>query len=1034
MTPKRTHGSGRAASPFRNGAVVAVVLSCGLAFAAGPAATFHVDQPAQPMAESLREIARLTGASVLFDEAKVNGRTARRVAGELTAAQAITRAVEGSDLQAVVMADGSIVIRVGGVANSAAGAAPSAPSAPHAGGPPGGAADQGANGDEAAAHVAQVDGASNARASNGANDLTGAMVSSAVVTSLGKVEVTGSRLKRIDAEGPTPVNVYTRRDIERSGQPTLERFLSSLNEVSISPGEGTSAQTTGQGTVQLRGLPVGSTLVLLNGRRLEAVGSSSANFFNLNLIPMAAVERVEIVPVGSSAVYGGDALAGVVNIILKKSIDGVAFDARVGSAKGTGDQGFSLATGSRGDAGSFLLLGSYSKTSPLTMSERGFFTDADYRRFGGVDARSRSCSPGTVTSTTSANLPGLTASFAAIPSNPSGRALTAGDFAATAGQANLCNTLDNGNGSALVHAAEDFSLHASVERRLSEAWSVFGELSFTKDRQGAVMGGHLLSNVLVPATNPYNPFGTAVRVTERLGPDNVADTFFRSTHFSRALAGVRGEVAPGWDLEATVSSTRDGSARYLNSTADAAARTAALASSSPSTALNPFTTGPAASDAVLDTIWPNDLRVGDGRKDQASAFVRGSPLSLPAGNVDVIVGVEAAHDRFDTQGTGGSSTAARSTSAIYGEARMPLWRAATTGVAKETATEAGTEAQSATGAGREIAALTLAARRDRYSDFGSASTYQAGLEVRPVKTFLLRGSAATSFKPPSLLELNVDPLSYDASVFALTDPARGGEAVSGTVIRATNPNLRPETGRAFSLGAVWEPASAQGTHFAATAWHVKIKDMIAIVWPQIVLDHEALFPGILTRGPSSGGLPGPVTQALWTEVNYGTLDTSGVDLEAAHSWKTGLGRWFGSASATRTTRYDVAISPDAPVEDRLGRRDLDFWSPKWKGRLSLTFDHADWSVSLTSRYLGSYRDIAPSELRLGNYWLHDLAATFDLKKLGMSLAGSKTAMLTLGVANLANRLPAYASGSPYYDVTQADWRGRYANVRLSVNW
>jgi iron complex outermembrane receptor protein len=1020
MTPKRIHGSGRAASPFRDGAVVALVLSCGLAFAAGPSATFHVDQHAQPMADALREIARLTGASVLFDATKVNGRTSKAVAGELTAAQAISKAVEGSDLLAVVMPDGSIVIRAGAPASTSAA---STPSAPHASGPPGGGADHAGEDDAAAAHVARPGSAPHVQGPAGASEAVAPMLSSAIVTSLGKVEVTGSRLKRIDAEGPTPVNVYTRGDIERSGQPTLERFLSSLNEASISPGEGASAQTTGQGTVQLRGLPVGSTLVLLNGRRMQAVGSSSANFFNINLIPVAAIERVEIVPVGSSAVYGGDALAGVVNIILKKSIDGVAFDARVGSAKGTSDQAFSLATGSRGDAGSFLLLGSYSKTSPLTMSERGFFADADYRRFGGVDARSRSCSPGTVTSTTGAKLPGLTASFAAIPLNASGKALTTADFAATAGQANLCNALDNGNGSPLVHAAEDFALHASGERRLSEAWSVFGELSFTKDRQGAVMGGHLLSNVLVPATNPYNPFGTAVRVTERLGSDNVADTFFRSTHYSRALLGVRGEVAPGWDLEATISSTRDGGSRYLNSTANTAARTAALASTSQAAALNPFTTGVAASDAVLSAVWPNDVRVGHGGKDQAGAFVRGSALTLPSGNVDVIVGAEAAHDRFITQGTGGSSTAARSTSALYGESRLPLWRADAMSVGSFDA-----------GAGREIAALTLAARHDHYSDFGSASTYQAGLEVRPVKTFLLRGSAATSFKPPTLLELNVDPLSYDASVFALTDPARGGEVVGGTVVRATNPNLRPETGRAFSLGAVWEPASALGTHFAATAWHVKIKDMIAIVWPQIVLDNEALFPGVITRGPSSGGLPGPVTQALWTEVNYGTLDTSGVDLEAAHSWKTDLGRWIGSASATRTTRYDVAISPDAPVEDRLGRRAVDFWSPKWKGRVSLTFDHADWSVSLTSRYLGAYRDIAPSEARLGNFWVQDLAASFDLKKLGMSLPTSKSATLRLTIANVANRLPTYASGSPYYDVTQADWRGRYASVRLSVNW
>ncbi|WP_431261858.1 TonB-dependent receptor plug domain-containing protein [Roseateles chitinivorans] len=113
--------------------------------------------------------------------------------------------------------------------------------------------------------------------------------------------------------------------------------------------------------------------MLINGRRVQAVGSSSGNFFNLNLIPMAAVERVEIVPVGSSAVYGGDALAGVVNIILKKSVEGVVLDAHATTGAGTGDRAVSLATGGRDQAGSYLVLGAYSKTEPLSMSERGFF-------------------------------------------------------------------------------------------------------------------------------------------------------------------------------------------------------------------------------------------------------------------------------------------------------------------------------------------------------------------------------------------------------------------------------------------------------------------------------------------------------------------------------------------------------------------------------------------------------------------------------------------------------------------------------------
>jgi len=968
------------------------------------------------LAATLREIARQTGASILFDQAKVNGKTAKAVQGTLTAAEAIAQVLDGSGLESVLMEDGSIVIR----SAPTTGAPP--PSVPRHDGAPGGGA--------AGPAASENEGSGRSGAASLVSDV-GAAVSpvvgeGVVSNTLERIVVTGSRLKRIEAEGPTPVNVYSHKDIERSGQPTLERFLSSLNEASVSSGEGGYGATTGQGTVQLRGLPLGSTLVLLNGRRVQAVGSSDGNFFNLNLIPMAAIDRIEIVPVGSSAVYGGDALAGVVNIILKKSMEGIALDAQLGGARGTDNSGVSLATGGQGDAGSFVVLGAYSRTTPLTMSERAFFTDADYRRFGGVDARSRACSPGTVTSRSGANLPGLNASFAGIPANPEGRMLTTADFAATAGAANLCNSLASGNGTALIQAAEDFSLHASGERRLSDAWSVFAEASFTKDRQGAQQGGLLLSNVLVPASNPYNPFGTAVRVTERLGPANGADSLYRETLFKRLLAGVRGNLSAGWDFEASASVTRDDGTRHLaNVSPNVPARTAALATTVPTAALNPFTTGVAASDDVLHSIWSDQLRENHGRRDQLSAFVRGSAFELPAGPIDVIAGVEAAHDRYQTLLPGDEITAARSSHAIYGEAHVPLLRS------KQAQREEGEPAAPA----HELAALTLAARHDRYSDFGGATTYQAGLEFRPSKTFLLRGSVATSFKPPTLPETHLNPDTYDAAILGLVDPARGGEAItSGQVLLANNPSLHPEKGRANSLGFVWEPGAAAGTRLGLTAWQVRIDGLISLPWPQVTLDNETLFPGLITRGPSVAGVPGPVTQMLWTFVNYGRISTSGVDLEAGHSWRAIGGKWTLAASATRTRRYDVTVTPDAPIEDRLGQRALDYWSPQWKGRIGLSFDQRDWNVALTSRYLGAYRDIAPSTRSLGNYWLHDLSASVDLKRLGLNLRAAQRANLTIAIANIANHLPEYVSTLPYYDVTQADWRGRYANLRLSVSW
>ncbi|MBX3621271.1 MAG: TonB-dependent receptor [Rhizobacter sp.] len=933
----------------------------------------------------------------------MSGQLSQPVQGEMSAADAIAQALQGTALEVQVISEKVFVVKRAGAPGPAA---------------PGGPASSPQGMSEPLAVTAA---GADAVVGNGADGPSGAdaVQQSGSTRQLEAVVVTGSRLKRLDSDGPAPVNTYTRADIDRSGQPSLERFLSSLNEASVSPGESGVGQTTGQGSVQLRGLPLGSTLVLLNGRRLQAVGSSSANFFNLDLIPLAAVDRVEVVPVGSSAVYGGDALAGVVNIILKKSLDGMSLDLRGATAQGTGDGSFSLAGGRQDQDGSFLLLGSYSSGTPLTMSERAFFRDGDYRRFDGVDARGRGCTPGTVESTDGSPLPGLSSSFAGIPTLAPGQSLTVGSFAATDGVANLCNTLANGHGDTLVYGKESFAFHASGDRRLGDRWNAFGELTFNHDRAYADQYGLLLNRVTVPAGNAYNPFGTPVVVTSRLGLENGAERLARKTNFGRVLGGVRGEFGRSWEFEASLSTTRDdGDRRFDNINVNSAALAAALGDGS----LNPFASGTAASEDVLRSIWTDSVRTSHGRKDQGSAFVRGPLFELPAGKVDVIAGAEVASDHYQTSSPGlFDIQSSRRSNALFGEMRVPLWRGG---------------AGAGPAAGWDVAALTLAGRRDHYSDFGSAGTYQGGLEWRPMRSLLLRGSVATSFKPPTVLQTSVDDLRFSSDSFGLVDPARGNAPIVGAeVLRTTNPNLTPEKGRAQSLGFVWEPDQSVGTRVGVTAWRVRIKGLISLLWPQVTLDNEALFPGFITREPSVGGVPGAITRVLYAEVNFGGVETAGTDLELSHAWRSAGTRWTVGGSATRTHRYEVALTPDAPVENRLGVRNIDYWAPKWKGRLFAGLERGGWGLGLTSRYLGTYRDAPPSERPLGGYWTYDVAGSLDLKRLELAgFAGVRAARLSLGIVNLGDHLPEYVGSWPYYDATQGDWRGRYFNARLSVDW
>jgi iron complex outermembrane receptor protein len=529
-----------------------------------------------------------------------------------------------------------------------------------------------------------------------------------------------------------------------------------------------------------------------------------------------------------------------------------------------------------------------------------------------------------------------------------------------------------------------------------------------------------LSNVLVGQNNPSNPFGAPVRVTARLGAENGMTGIVRTTDFTRMVLGVSGEVGTGWDVEAALSSSIDSGTSVLpNDTVNTAARNAALVASSSSAALNPFTTVRAASDDVLRAIWSDTLRESNGRKDVATVFATGSPGSVFGAPVEVVAGAEAARDRYETSQAGPLGfdiSRSRSARAVFGEMRLPLLRGQAPGERSW-----------------NMAALTLAGRRDSYSDFGGANTYQAGLEFRPVRTALVRGAAATSFKPPTLLQTGFDPSTFTTELFALVDPVRAGAPiVGGEVVRAPNPDLKPEHGRAFSLGGLWEPDP--GLRVGVSAWRVSIKDMIATLAPQAAVDHEALFPGFVAREPGTGGRPGAVTRVLYSEVNFGKLDTSGVDVELSASGRSSIGNWTLAATATRTSRYDVTLAPGAPVEHRLGRRATDFWSPKWKGRVSAGLDLGAWSVALASRHVGTYLDMGTSGRELGGGWVHDLSATIDLKRVGLGLMGARSASLTLGLLNVADRQPDFVGTHPYYDVTQSDWRGRYGSVRLTVNW
>lgn len=554
-------------------------------------ATYQFDLPAQALADSLRAVGRQTGKNILFDPALVEGVSAPALRAQLTMSEAIGHLLAGTTLNIQNTASDTVLVQSG---------TRDASNAPKKPVPSKTTAAQGLTGYMQLAQAKSTEApvsATDETAPEQNDPLSSADDSENTVQKLDEVVVTGSRLRLQAGEGAQPVNVYTREDIDRTGQTTIAGFLNTLPEVTTAFTEaslqnrGGALGYSGSTTVTLRGLPAGTTSTLLNGRRLPTSGTTLSTF-DLNLIPLAAIERIEIVPQGSSAIYGSDALAGVVNFVLKKDFSGAQLDASFGGASGTDESSASLALGSVWPQGSLSFIGTYYTRSELSGTERDITANRDFTRFGGPDARDTQCNPGNVYSTDGSDLPGLSSPQAAIPMGLSGTPAVQ-DFVATAGQLNKCSSnafIDQ------IPATDRFGGVLTGSYALTDSLELFSELLYSRVRQDAYRGSNPIFsffNGTLGASNPFNSFGEDVSIDYRFDDDSRARLgYLDHSDFMQAVVGLKGLVGPSWDWELAAWQSREkGEVAAVNETWNLPAMAAALASSDPATAFNPFVAG-----------------------------------------------------------------------------------------------------------------------------------------------------------------------------------------------------------------------------------------------------------------------------------------------------------------------------------------------------------------------------------------------------------------------------------------------------------
>lgn len=859
---------------------------------------------------------------------------------------------------------------------------------------------------------------------------------------LDEIIVTGSRLKRIESEGAVPVVSFDREAIAKVGATDVADVLDYVPQ--NSSGFAEDFVVGGARQVQLRGLAVGTTLILINGRRVvTSAVQGFRNFFDLNTIPLSAVERVEVLASSASAVYGADAIGGVVNVILRDTVEAPTVDLYYGGADGGGEEmRASLSAGYETDRFRGLFIADYFERDYLLGDERERFHNQDYRRFGGPDARSTASNPGNVFSL-GGNLPGLDSNQAGVPVGSTGVGLTAADFIATQGAAGL-NRESLRRFNSVVPASTRASAFANLEFDLTSNATLFAEMMYADREESRQLNPTTLSNgsisntvgartgIVVPATNPFNPFGVPVRVNyvfEEVGPrEELADS-----EFYRGVLGVEGDVGR-WSYEASVLHSGDDATTIFTNEVDPTRVVQALAATDASQALNLFGDGAAGSAELLRSLVGSPLPSSfDSRATQGTAFVSGPLFSMPAGDVQVVLGGEYRREDLDieiNQGLPIVLDADRKSSAAFAEMRVPL-------ISPAMAVPAA-----------DLLALTFASRWDDFSDFGDTFNPQFGLEWKPIHDLLVRANWGTSFRPPSLFELYFQGSTQTGQFIDITRPANvpgaNGEVVFITLTAGGNPNLDAEEAESYGFGFLYQPSSLPALDVSLDYFNIDQDQRVQSPDAFLLLQSADLFPGRVTRAERTpediaAGLPGRLLALDLSRLNLGRQTTQGLDFRSRYRIETGIGEFTPALALTYVLDFESASFPGLPLTERVGVASSEGTVPRVKGVAGLNWSKSGLQIGVSGRYVSSYRDVNLSGVRLEreipDRTYVDLQCSYSFDAIADEGSVLRGTTLRAGAVNVLDADLAYSDVNIIgYDPSQADVRGRFLYVGVSKHF
>ncbi len=783
---------------------------------------------------------------------------------------------------------------------------------------------------------------------------------------LEEILVTGSRIKRKDITSVGPATVLNEQDILNLGVTNAELLLQRLPSSAGFAGNSNAAYwvSGGWGTAQvnLRGLGGNRTLVLLNGRRVVAGGTGANDSVDLNMIPLSAVSRVEVLKDGASAVYGADAVAGVVNFITKESFDGLQLDSKYGvTSFGDGEEySLGLTWGVSGDKGNFIFDARYQDNRAAALVDRAPCALADIN-----GDNTLVCSPGS--SSTAGGR-------AALPDGSQVN-FTGGDAFEP------FNIQDHGfNSNPFFNASnpvERVSLSAFGNYELNDRTRVFTEAMFNWRSSTQPGSPATLRNIAFDAAHPSNPTGEDILVLRRRTAEFGSRIFEQDVNTWRLVTGVEGDFGNDWSYDIALNwgrnSAVDALLNNINTQRLGETLDTAVCGAGGIPCADILGEGDLTAD-VGDYILFNQRESGGNEQKSISANISGFLFDLPAGSVGVAAGFEFREDRGwlnpDALLTAGAALGnaqdpidgSVDATEIYGEVHLPV----ISGVR-----------------GIEELNVDLAVRFSDYDLFGSDTNYKTGVNWQVSPALKVRGTYSTAFRAPSIPELfsgvreaqlpTADPCSDwaamdPASTIYLNCQAAGVPAnyvQFGSVVITDiggNPALKPEDAETFTVGVVFEPGFVPGLALTIDYFDIDIDNAINqtggssklnICYTSQGLSHPFCGPEHHTRNSLTGDIDFLSAQSA----NTGNEVMSGIDFGASYDFDIGAVQQRVQLKATHLQEYEiVAFDGDTPIVRDGGVGCCVGGYPKWRANGSWTASTDKWSVGYNMQMIGSATD------------------------------------------------------------------------------